>query len=227
MQPRISVVLPAFNGEAFVADAIECVREQTQEALEIVVVDDGSTDSTAAIVRQLGGNVHYVHRRQGGPAAARNLGVAMAKGDLIAFIDQDDLWPEDHLAVLVEAMDRRTASVSMGLTRALVLDNQNSPAGRFVPYGAPWRAPQVGSALFSRASFDAVGPFNEQLEYCSDDLDWFMRARELGIRIAEIDRVTLLFRIHGNNTSRDAEFRRRALLEAVTASVRRRLELHR
>jgi len=219
-EPLVTVVLPAFNGAAFIAEAIASVRRQSHPALEIVVVDDGSTDATATVVQSLGDDIRYVRQRRGGPAAARNRGVSLARGSLVAFIDQDDLWPDDHLSVL-QTLLAETAAVAMGTTQALVPASE-ARATVFVPYGAPWRAPHVGAALFRREAFEIVGSLDQTLRYCSDDLDWFMRARERGAVVAETDAVTLLFRIHHMNTSRDTEFRRNALLEAVHASIRRR-----
>jgi glycosyltransferase involved in cell wall biosynthesis len=219
-RPLVSVVIPAFNGERFIAEAVSSIRNQTLKAFEIIVVDDGSTDGTGRAVARLGNDIRYHAQTNRGPAAARNRGVRAAAGTLIAFLDQDDLWPPDHLAVLLTALDHAPADVAMGLTQALLPDG--SAHAVFEPFARAWRAPHVGSALFRRAAFETMGPFDERLRACSDDLDWFMRARERGVPIVLVDAVTYLFRIHAANTSRDAEFRRRALLEAVTASVRRR-----
>ncbi|MFI4903425.1 MAG: glycosyltransferase family 2 protein, partial [Burkholderiales bacterium] len=94
---RVSVVMPMYNGEAYVAEALDSVLAQTRPADEIVVVDDGSHDASAAIVARYSG-VRYVRQANGGCAAARNRGVAEAGGDVVAFIDQDDRWLPGHLA---------------------------------------------------------------------------------------------------------------------------------
>jgi glycosyltransferase involved in cell wall biosynthesis len=223
MTPRVSVVLPAFNGEAFIADAVASVRAQALDALEIVVVDDGSSDSTPAIVQRMGPDVRCVRQPRGGPAAARNRGISLARADLVAFIDQDDMWPPNQLRTLMALLDANpSAQVATGLTQALVIAGHEGERATFAPYGNPWRAPHVGAALFRRGVFDIVGRLNATLRYCGDDLDWFMRARELGVGIVATDLVTLLFRVHDANTSRDALFRKNALIEAVRASINRR-----
>ena len=93
MSPRVSVVLPVYNGERFVEAAIRSVLAQTMEDLELVVVDDGSTDATSTLVKSVEERrIRYIHQASQGPAAARNRGLAECRSDLVAFIDADDEW---------------------------------------------------------------------------------------------------------------------------------------
>jgi glycosyltransferase involved in cell wall biosynthesis len=220
----VSVIIPVFNGEGLVADAVRSIRHQPgAEVLEIIVVNDGSTDGTARVVAGLGRDIRCFLQTNRGPAAARNRGLKEARGSFIAFLDQDDLWSPGHLHILMQALVRdASADVAMGRTQALMLTGRTEKRPVFEKFSHPWLAPHVGSALFRRTVFDRIGAFDEGLETCCDDLDWFLRARERGTSITLVDAVTYLFRIHEANTSRDADFRRRALLEAVTASVHRR-----
>ena len=94
----LSVIMPVYNGAEFLAEAVASIVAQAYQPLEIIVVDDGSTDETATIVQSLGGEIRYLYQFNQGPAAARNAGLALAQGDLIAFLDVDDLWPADKLA---------------------------------------------------------------------------------------------------------------------------------
>lgn len=89
--PRVTAAIPAYNAQQFVGEAIESVLAQTRPCDEVIVVDDGSTDDTAAVVRSYEG-VRYVHQQNGGDAAARNRLAVEARGDLIAFLDADDVW---------------------------------------------------------------------------------------------------------------------------------------
>jgi glycosyltransferase involved in cell wall biosynthesis len=217
------VIIPVFNGAALLADAVRSVRDQRLGGIEIVVVDDGSTDGTAGVVAALGHDLRYLRQDNRGPAAARNLGLQAARAPLIAFLDQDDLWPPDHLAILTRALDGDpAAAVAMGLTQAHLLVRRTAAGPVFEPHSRPWRAPHIGSALFRRTVFDTVGRFDAELARCSDDLDWFMRARERQTRMVLVNEVTYVLRIHEANTQRDRDFRRQALLEAVGQSVRRR-----
>jgi glycosyltransferase involved in cell wall biosynthesis len=93
---RVSVIIPVYNGERYLAAAIQSVLEQTLPPDEIIVVDDGSTDGTAAIVTGLAGAsplpIHYIHQQNQGPSAARNRGLRAARSGLVAFLDADDIW---------------------------------------------------------------------------------------------------------------------------------------
>src|SRR5216684_1094167 len=102
-RPRVSAIIPAYNGEAFVADAIESVLAQTFPVSEIVVVDDGSTDQTAEVVeRYASKGVRCIRQKNQGPTAARNRGIVQTTGELLAFLDCDDIWLPEKTALQVE-----------------------------------------------------------------------------------------------------------------------------
>ena len=102
MTPRFSVVIPAFNAAATLARAIESVLAQSWPAYEIIVIDDGSTDATAAVARQFGGAVRLIRQHNSGVAAARNAGAAAARGDWLAFLDADDWYADDRIRLHAE-----------------------------------------------------------------------------------------------------------------------------
>lgn len=106
-RPLVSVIMPAYNAQDFVADAIESVLAQGYRPLEVLVADDGSTDATARVVKAFGEPVRYLWRENGGPAAARNTALREARGDYIAFLDSDDLWHPRKLEVQVGLMESR------------------------------------------------------------------------------------------------------------------------
>ena len=93
----VSCIVPVFNGEQYVQQALESIHSQTYWPLEIIVVDDGSTDNTKAVVQNLEFFVQYLQQANRGPAAARNHGLSLAKGDFVAFIDSDEPWNRDKL----------------------------------------------------------------------------------------------------------------------------------
>ena len=103
--PGVSVVIPVYNGEQYLADAIQSVRDQTYQNVEVIVVDDGSTDESADVAKKFGEAIRYVHQSNGGVGKARNTGIAAARGAYLAFLDQDDLWLPDKLAVQVAYLD--------------------------------------------------------------------------------------------------------------------------
>ena len=97
-RPLISCIIAVFNGERFIAAAVDSVLAQTYRPIEVIVVDDGSTDRTAEIVAGYGDEVRLVTQEAAGPPATRNLGLAAATGEYLAFLDGDDLWHEEKLA---------------------------------------------------------------------------------------------------------------------------------
>jgi len=187
--PLVSVVIPAYNAAEFLADALLSVRRQDHAPLEIIVVDDGSTDTTPQLIARLGADVISLPQVNRGPAAARNRGLQEARGEIIAFLDADDVWPEGTLArQLASLAARPEADVALGRTTLL---------------GAPdsWFVPLLGSAVFRRSVFNRVGHFDETLRY-SEDHDWFLRARELGVLIAATEAITLHYRARPHSLTR-------------------------
>ena len=105
MSPTVSVIIPTYNRAPFVGEAIESALAQTRPPLEVVVVDDGSTDDTADRVAHYGDRVVYVRQTNAGPATARNTGIGHARGDLIALLDSDDRWLPQKLEWQVPLFD--------------------------------------------------------------------------------------------------------------------------
>jgi glycosyltransferase involved in cell wall biosynthesis len=217
---KLSVIIPSYNGEAFLADAVASIRRQQRSDadidVEIIVVDDGSTDATVRIAGEAGPDVRCVGQpHSGGPARGRNRGVELATGEVIGFLDQDDLWPDDKLALqLPRLIEDSALDVVIGRVQAVQHDLR--------PVFEPRIHLLLGCGLFRKAALLRVGPFDQSLRSYSDDMDWFMRAREQGVSMAVLDQVTLLWRMHERNTSRDRSVRDGALFEVLKRSLERR-----
>ncbi len=197
----ISVILPVYNGERFLIQAIENIQGQKYQPLEIIVVDDGSTDRTAEIAAEFQDTIHYIYQTNQGPSAARNLGIENARGEAIAFLDVDDLWEE---GILTEFADYLVAHPEVGIVQGLIqrmqmetgsLDNNSY---QFQPIFKPYQFINLGSALYRRAVFDQVGLFDPKL-HDNEDTDWFIRAWENNIHKLVIPRVMLYYRKHDRN----------------------------
>ncbi|MGB5873292.1 MAG: glycosyltransferase family 2 protein [Bacteroidota bacterium] len=125
--PATSVVIPTFNRSALVTRAIDSVLSQTHPAAEIIVVDDGSTDDTPAVIQKFGERVRYLRQEQGGASKARNHGVAEASSDWIAFLDSDDVWVEDYLRRMLHAVSGTKGQAWVYFGDAAFGDDPESP----------------------------------------------------------------------------------------------------
>ncbi|MBK9344263.1 MAG: glycosyltransferase family 2 protein [Dehalococcoidia bacterium] len=189
MSETVSVVIPAYNAARFLAEAIESVFAQTVAPGEVIVVDDGSTDETAALALQYP-DVALLQRENGGIGAARNAGIAAARGGFLAFLDADDIWPAGRLAALLARSAETGADVVFGQVIEFgERTGEREPTPGFV----------ASSGLFRRAGFDRVGPFREDTRV-GEFIDWWARAQEAGLRVETIPDVTLRRRIHTSNT---------------------------
>ena len=198
--PLVSVIIPVFNAERFLSDSLNSVLSQGYANLELIMVDDGSTDGSREIIERTPGNIRYLRQENSGPAAARNRGIETAVGDILAFQDADDIWPPRKLEIQLAVLDRDpTFEIVMGQVQRV---QSSEGEAELENMNAPCFAVNLGASIFRRSAFEQVGPFDEQLRF-SEDVDWFMRARERGIKTAKIEDVTLLYRLHDQNMTRD------------------------
>lgn len=197
VKPLISVIIPVYNGTRFLGDAVASILAQNYPAIEIIIVDDGSTDDVEVAVNDLPVDVRFFSQPNSGPAVARNRGIRDAAGELIAFLDVDDLWPAQHLDALLEAMDDDT-EVVLGRAQLARIDIEDQ--SRFDFIGNPEEAfpYYIGAALYRRSAFRRVGLFDPELRF-GEDSDWFLRARDCGLVVKKLEQTTLIVRRHENN----------------------------
>ncbi|MBS1114182.1 MAG: glycosyltransferase [Nitrospirae bacterium] len=199
--PFVSVIIPAYNCERFIAEAVESVRRQDHRPIEIIVVDDGSTDGTSAHVKNLGKDIRYVHQSNRGPAAARNRGIEMAKGEVFTFLDADDYWPENKLEIQLAHL-RKYPRIEVVLGR-IQFTGSLTEADMKIRFEGPDNTMvniNLGSGIFKRAVFEKVGIFDESLRHFEDH-DWFLRAREKDVSMVILENITLYYRRHENSMS--------------------------
>lgn len=221
MAPRVSVVIAAYNAERYLAATLRSVLAQTFEDFEIVVVDDASSDGTVAVAESTGdARVRVIHCEQnGGPAAARNRGIAEACGEYVATLDSDDLSYPDRLLEQVAFLDTHPATVLVACEFEFV-----SPEGHISP--APTRVPHtnaelrfalllgnpvtLSSELFRRQAALDTGGFPDG--HTAEDYEFLLRIADLG-EIALIGRVLGAYRRHdgGLSSTRASELRENAL----------------
>ncbi len=220
--PLISVIVPVYNGARFVADAIATIDAQNYTPIDIVVVDDGSTDETQQTVAAYGDRVRYLYQENQGPAAARNHGLSVAKGDYVAFLDVDDQWPCDKFQRQMAAfIAQPQLEIVNGYVQMLQLTEDADGQATFQPRHPPVVSFNLGSALFRRRVFDQVGRFDAN-QIHSEDVDWFTKARELQVPMAVIETVTLLYRKHETNLTHDRQENIKAFMQVLHRSIQRR-----
>ena len=220
-EPLVSVVIPVHNGQRFLAEAIDSVLAQAYPHREVVVVDDGSADDSPAIARAR--PVRYQWQPNQGVAAARNAGLAAARGDLIGFLDQDDVWLPHKLDAQVEFLGQHPL-VDMVISPLEVLVEPGArPLSWFEPDSEMdvQLVPLLGTLLARRGCIDRVGGFDTRYQIASDT-DWIMRARDAGLVLETAPGVCMRYRMHEHNSSR-REDRLSAEVRAVyRASVARK-----
>jgi glycosyltransferase involved in cell wall biosynthesis len=216
--PSVSVIVPVFNCERYLAAALESIFEQGYSPLEVVVVDDGSTDSSARVAESF--PVTLVRVPHGGIARARNAGVQAASGKLITFLDADDLFTPGSLAQTVDHLQERDLDAVSGMMEFFREPGVGKPPG----YRSAWEAaPQhalLGGMVTRRQVFELVGEFDPTYEV-GEDMDWIARFKDAHLRWERVPQVVVRYRHHMSNTTRRRELIGPNLIRLLKASVER------
>ena len=219
-----TVIIPVHNGERYLAAAIRSVLAQTHPPAEILVVDDGSTDASASIARAFDPPVRVLTQANLGPAAARNLGVAHATGDLLAFLDADDLWLLYKLARQVQVLKRDPAceAVLGSMENFVSPELAETDRQAMAPSADVSGAHHVGTLLIRRAAFQRIGAFDERWRH-GEFIAWWARADRAGLTHVVLPELVLRRRLHMDNLTRREQEGRRSyptLLREHIRSVR-------
>ncbi len=198
---RVTVVIPVHNGEAYLGEAVESVLGQSEGRPEIVVVDDGSTDGTAAVAEGFGDALRYVAPPNGGPAAAMNRGAALAQGEYLSFLSADDVWTREKLARQLPTLLETGADLVFGHVEHFLSPelDPGEAAGLNCP-AEPMPATSAGTMLTRLDTFRRVGPFDDRLRV-GEFMDWYSRATEAGLETLVLPEVVSRRRVHGGNHS--------------------------
>ncbi len=209
--PEVSVIIPTYNSAQYVVEAVESVLAQTYQDFEILVIDDGSTDETAQMMRRYQTPVRYIHQQKGGVAVARNRGIQESQGRYVAFLDADDTWLPHKLERQIEALrqqphdqvcysaftivdsDLNLISLSQGQRRGSTLEDLLT------------RGNVIGSictVVCERTLFDLVGGFDPVLSQCADWDMWVRLAAQT--EFLYVDEPLVTYRQHDASMSRNA-----------------------
>ena len=188
--PLVSVVIPVRDGERYLRAAVDTALAQSHPRVEVIVVDDGSADGSRAVAEAYGDAVRCASGPARGIGPARNRGIDLARGDFLAFLDSDDLWPPDRVALqLARLSSDPSLDMVFGHVRHFRVPGDLEP---------PCPAHLATTMLIHRAAWDRVGPYSSGHEV-GEFLEWLLRARELGLREAIYDDAVLERRVHGDN----------------------------
>ncbi len=211
--PLVSVVIPAYNAATFIAETIESVQQQSYEHWEMLVVDDGSTDETAAVVRQYAtaeARIRLISQPNGGVSKARNRGVEEAHGELIAFLDADDRWLPDKLAAHVEFM-RSHPQASASFARAELIQFDGTATRRtthnFVEQVAVqdvlYNNPTITTSniVIYKSVFERLGGFDESMGHDEDIELLFRLTYRSDLALMGLNRILLQYRLCENGLS--------------------------
>lgn len=208
---RVSVVIPTYNRAGYLREALASVFAQTLPPWEVIIVDDGSTDNTEQVIRDAARSVKFCQQAHKGVAEARNLGLENASGDLIAWLDSDDLWEPDFLAAIVPllAQDASLDGVYTGITLIDTKGVRLREATRVEPpdmlYAALIRNNFLAtpSIVARKACYDQAGGFDSQLRIAEDYDMWLRLARRH--RVVGLPRPLVRIRVHASNTISDVD----------------------
>src|SRR5438552_7660761 len=194
--PLVTVIVAAYNGEKFLRETLESAFRQDYDPFEVVFVDDGSEDETGEIARSF--PVRYLRQANQGLPAARNAGLAVARGELVAFLDDDDLLPPTKLAVQAAHL-REHPEIGCVLGRQeWIFEGIEQPSLPRDPiFGEPGGI-QLVTAMIRRHVLEELGGFDPTYRY-AEDRDLFIRMRERGVDLAVLPDVVLHKRLHGSN----------------------------
>lgn len=212
---KISVIITAYNSKEYVTAAIESAIQQTYENIEILVIDDGSTDNTETIINRFMPKVRYVKQENGGPSSARNLGIEKSSGEFLAFLDADDVWMPEKLHEQAAVL-RKYESIGMVTCGRIHMDQRGVLVDSFVPSvnglssNSLIEALAIGNtiggasaALIKRSVFDACGIFDRNLRVSEDTDMWIRIAGKYDIKCVE--KPLFYYRVVANSQSANAK----------------------
>lgn len=220
MKPLVSVIIPNYNYERYLREAIDSALGQTYPNIEIIVVDDGSTDDSRQIIESYGREIRAVFQQNQGVSAARNSGVVQSKGEFVAFLDADDIWLPEKIESQVARFEQDR---DLGLVHVWIvdvdadtceiephLDGKEGWVAEALLLGEPVIYGGGSGFLVRRTVLDDVGVFDTNLS-TSADWDIFVRIA-IKYRFGIVNRILLKYRIHDSNMHQNVERMEREIL---------------
>ena len=222
-ESNISVIVPAYNAERYLGQALTSIQNQTLLPIEVIVVDDGSTDATAQIAETHPIQPRTIKQPNSGAAAARNLGVQEAQAEWIAFLDADDLWEPGKLESQQNALlNDKNMQMAFGHVDQFISDDVDESVKKTIACPEHSIAGYIPGTLFTRRStFLDVGLFDTTYQL-GEFIDWYARAVELGTTGVMLPEVLLHRRLHGANQTIQQRDAQSDYVRVVRAAIKRR-----
>lgn len=227
MSPKISSIISVYNGENYLAEAIQSALDQDYPHTEIIVVNDGSTDNTSRIIDSFGSRVIGIYQENQGLGAARNAGVSKASGDYLAFLDHDDLWAPHKLSCQLQLIQSSALDpLVFSMAKQFVCDRLSSTDKEKLKLTQEILPGYSGSALLiSQYRFKQVGNFLEEKQV-GEFIEWYSRALDKKIPVVMAEEILLYRRIHLHNMGRERSiYSRTGYLKVLQAGLNRRRAL--
>jgi len=220
-QLLVSIIVPVYNSERYLEFTLQSIFSQDYQPIEVIVVDDGSTDGSTKIAKSFK-NIQYIYQKNQGPSAARNTGITVSQGDFISFLDSDDMWLPAKLSLQVSCLlNHPGVGFVVAHRRMLVEQGIEKPL---------WYKEQIfqkdsvcfqASALLAWSStFKEVGLYNPSYRF-GENAEWLTRAKDAGVRYAILPETLLISRIHDKNLTHHLDEMRPNILRALKASIDR------
>jgi glycosyltransferase involved in cell wall biosynthesis len=221
-QINVSVIIPVYNGELYLGEAIESVISQSLRPSEIIVIDDGSTDRSKLIAKKYS-EVHYFYQTNKGTASSRNLGINKSKGNFLAFLDQDDTWETKKLELQINAFQKnKNLDIVFGhLQQFYSPELQEEIKMKIYCPGHPEPGYLPSAMLIKRDSFFEVGMFETKWKI-GEWTNWFVRATEIGLKTEMLSDILVRRRIHNENKGILKRDERTEYVQILKASLDRR-----
>lgn len=199
--PLVTVIIPVYNGGKFLEEALQSVFDQTYQNIEIVVVDDGSTDNTAEIAQSFS-QVHYIYQENQGVSVARNTAISRAGGEYIAFLDADDIWMPDKLSIQIEYMlgNPEFRITTTDKTNFLEPGTQLPNHLKQIDNWESMEENIPSMMMVHHSVFKEIGYYSPDYK-ASEDTEWIWRAMDAKIPIKKIEKNLVRRRLHGSNLS--------------------------
>jgi glycosyltransferase involved in cell wall biosynthesis len=227
MQLGTSVIIPVRNGAAYIGEAMTSVLHQLDEKDELIIVDDGSTDDTRSVITAAADSrVRVLATPRRGVSAARNIGLAAARGEFIGFIDHDDLWPAGRQEFMRSVLMKKSIVDAVFGRIRIRFEPEVAPSPKYSAMDGTFWPEGTGSGLYRRGIIDRVQGFAEELAG-SEDVDFYIRLREAGMRIEFCEIDSLIYRRHKSNATNDQHAQRVGFMYMLRRKLSRaRLDAH-